>query len=109
MFLSVSPSPHNVAQVDTARVMRSVALATIPSIITLVFFFGYGVLVQIALCISVVLVIVALIIKIRQLPITSIIKDKRALLTGLFRGTTLFFTHLQRILRMHPLPLTLFA
>ena len=89
MFLSVSPSPHHVAQVDTARVMRSVALATIPGIITLVYFFGYGVLIQIALCISVALVSEALILKIRQRPIATMLKDNSALLTGLLLGISI--------------------
>ena len=89
MFLSVSPSPHNLAQVDVSRVMRSVALATIPGIAALVFFFGIGSLIQIALCISVALVSEALILKIRQRPISHVLKDNSALLTGLLLGISI--------------------
>jgi len=89
MFLSVTPSPHNVAQVDVSRVMRSVALATIPGIVTLVYFFGVGVLFQIALCISVALISEAIVLKIRQRSITTILKDNSALLTGLLLGISI--------------------
>ncbi|MGB1298641.1 MAG: electron transport complex subunit RsxD [Psychrobium sp.] len=86
MFLSVSPSPHNLAQVDVSRVMRAVALATIPGIIAMVYFFGIGSLVQIALCIGVALISEAAILKIRKRPISHVLKDNSALLTGLLLG-----------------------
>ena len=89
MFLSVTPSPHNVAQVDVSRVMRSVALATVPGIVTLVYFFGVGVLFQIALCISVALASEAIILKIRKRAVTSTLKDNSALLTGLLLGISI--------------------
>lgn len=86
MFLSVSPSPHNLAQVDVSRVMRAVALATIPGIIAMVYFFGIGSLVQIASCIGVALISEAAILKIRKRPISHVLKDNSALLTGLLLG-----------------------
>lgn len=89
MFLSVSPSPHNLAHVDVSRVMRSVVLATIPGIITLVYFFGVGSLVQIALCISVAIISEAAVLKIRQRPISNVLRDNSALLTGLLLGISI--------------------
>lgn len=89
MFLSVSPSPHHSAQVDVSKVMRSVALATVPGIVCLSYFFGLGVLIQILLCISVAIACEAFILKLRKRPLTDTLKDNSALLTGLLLGISI--------------------
>ncbi len=89
MFLSVSPSPHRVGHTNVSAVMRNVALATLPGVATLFYFFGYGVLIQIVLCVLTAMLTEAFILKVRNRAITPTLKDNSALLTGLLLGISI--------------------
>ncbi|MDP2562902.1 electron transport complex subunit RsxD [Psychrobium sp. 1_MG-2023] len=89
MFLSVTPSPHKVGQANTAKMMRNVALATLPGIIALMYFFGFGVLIQLVICMLTAVITEALILKVRKKPISLTLKDNSALLTGLLLGISI--------------------
>ena len=69
--------------------MRSVALATLPGVAVLVYFFGIGVLVQIAICISAAMLTEACVLHFRKKDITATLKDNSALLTGLLLGISI--------------------
>lgn len=89
MYLSVAPSPHNKGLGDTSKVMLDVALATLPGIAALVYFFGVGVLVQILICVSAAILTEALVLHLRDKDISATLKDNSAMLTGLLLGISI--------------------
>ncbi len=89
MYLSVAPSPHHKGTGDTSTVMRNVALATMPGIAALVYFFGAGVLVQIIICITTAMLTEAAVLHLRKKDISTTLKDNSALLTGLLLGLSI--------------------
>lgn len=89
MYLSVAPSPHHKGAGDTSTVMRNVALATLPGIAALVYFFGMGVLVQIVICVSAAMLTEALVPHLRKRDIANTLKDNSAMLTGLLLGISI--------------------
>ncbi len=80
-FLRVT-SPHAHTVQDTASVMRLVLYATIPGIIALTWFFGFGTLVNIVWAGFIALVCEAAILKLRGLPVGFYLKDYSALVTA---------------------------
>jgi len=86
MYLSVTPSPHRHGNTNTASIMRNVILATLPGILALVYFFGYGVLFQIAICVATAIASEAAILRVRHKNIRVHLSDNTALLTGLLIG-----------------------
>ena len=66
----------------TSRVMQNVLLATIPGIIVLTHFFGFGTLVNIAWGSLVALACEALALKLRGRPLDFYLKDCSALVTA---------------------------
>ena len=89
MYLSVTPSPHRLGSSNTSRMMRHVILATLPALATLIYFFGYGVLFQVAICSITALICEAVILKIRSKNIAINLKDNTALLTGVLLGLSI--------------------
>jgi len=89
MYLSVTPSPHRHGNSSTASIMRNVILATLPGIAALVYFFGYGVLFQIAICGATAVACEAAILKLRNKNIRVNLSDNTALLTGLLIGISI--------------------
>lgn len=89
MSFRVSSSPHNRVQRKTANVMQAVALACIPGILAQVWYFGFGVLIQILIAVLTCLAAEALCVRKRNRVVTPVIKDYSALLTGLLLGISL--------------------
>jgi len=89
MYLSQAPSPHHKSSGNTSSVMRTVAFATAPGVAALVYFFGAGVLVQIALCICAAMLTEAIVLYVRGRNISSSLRDNSALLTGLLLGISI--------------------
>jgi len=89
MYLSVAPSPHHKGPSDLSAVMRNVALATLPGVAALVYFFGIGVLVQITICICTAILTESAVLYARKKSITTTLKDNSALLTGLLLGISI--------------------
>lgn len=82
-------SPHAHGGNSTRRIMLLVILATVPGIIALTYFFGWGNLINIALACFTAVICEALILKIRKRPITFYLKDNSALLTAILLGIAL--------------------
>jgi len=87
-FTSIT-SPHAHGGNTTSRIMLLVILATVPGIIALTYFFGWGNLINIVLASITALTCEALILKIRKRPILFSLKDNSALLTAVLLGIAL--------------------
>lgn len=82
-------SPHAHGPLSTATVMQLVLLATVPGVAALVWIFGAGVLVNLAISAAVSLVCEAAILKLRGRPIGFYLKDYSALVTAVLLGIAL--------------------
>ena len=82
MALMRLTSPHAHGPMSTQRVMQSVLLATIPGVIVLTHFFGFGTLVNILWGSVVALACEALALKLRRRPLGFYLKDYSALVTA---------------------------
>lgn len=82
MSFRIAASPHHHSQAKTAVIMRTVALACIPGIAAQCYFFGVGVLVQIALAVMTAWLSEAAFLKLRGKPIQAKLSDHSALVTG---------------------------
>ncbi|MFT4517895.1 MAG: electron transport complex protein RnfD [Halioglobus sp.] len=75
-------SPHAHGPNNTARVMQNVLLATVPGIIVLTHFFGFGTLVNLLWGCTVAVLCEALALKLRGRPLGFYLKDCSALVTA---------------------------
>ena len=82
MALMRLTSPHAHGPMSTQRVMQNVLLATIPGIIVLTHFFGFGTLINIVWGSIVALACEALALKLRRRPLGFYLKDYSALVTA---------------------------
>ncbi len=82
MSLMRVTSPHAHGPLSTAAVMRLVLLATLPGVIVLTQFFGFGTLVNIAWACIVALACEALALKLRKRPLAFYLNDGSALVTA---------------------------
>ncbi len=80
--LNMLSSPYDHSQKSLTRVMLTVILATIPGLATLVYFFGTGVLIQLALALITVSLAEAAVLKLRKRAVWPTLKDGSAWLTG---------------------------
>ena len=87
-FVNIT-SPHAHGGNTTSRIMLWVILATVPGIIALTYFFGWGNLINIALASVTALTCEAIILAIRKRPISFFLKDNSALLTAVLLGIAL--------------------
>lgn len=89
MSLITVTSPHAHGPASTQRVMRDVALGTLPGIATLTWFFGWGTLVNLAIAITVALACEALVLKARGKPLAFFLGDLSALVTAVLLACAL--------------------
>ncbi len=82
MALMRVTSPHAHGPMSTSRVMQNVLLATIPGIIVLTHFFGFGTLVNIFWGSIVAVACEALALTLRRRPLGFYLKDYSALVTA---------------------------
>lgn len=82
-------SPHAHGPVSTAQVMRDVLLATVPGILVLTHFFGFGTLINVLWGGIVALGCEALALKLRQRPLAFYLTDGSALVTAVLLGIAL--------------------
>lgn len=80
--MSTTTPPHTRATLGTQRVMQSVLLATVPGILVLTHFFGFGTMVNIAWGSLVALACEALALRLRRRPIAVHLRDCSALVTA---------------------------
>ncbi len=82
-------SPHAYGPLSTQHIMQKVLLATVPGILVLTHFFGFGTLVNIAWASIVALACEALALRLRQRPLGFYLKDCSALVTAFLLGIAL--------------------
>lgn len=82
-------SPHAHGSTSTASIMRQVLLATLPGILVLTHFFGFGTLVNIAWACVVGLACEALALALRRRPLGFYLRDYSALVTAALLGIAL--------------------
>lgn len=80
MFVS---SPHGRVRLTTNQVMRQVMYATVLGLAAQLFFFGWGVAIQVVLCVVVAMLSEAIILSLREKPVRATLSDGSAALTGL--------------------------
>ncbi len=82
MRLTVKSSPHHRQARSTAAIMRRVGYAMIPGIITQMYFFGWGVLIQLLLASVTAVVVEGLFLRLRERDWRLPLQDCSALLTA---------------------------
>jgi electron transport complex protein RnfD len=82
-------SPHAHGSTSTASIMRQVLLATLPGVLVLTHFFGFGTLVNIAWACLVGLACEALVLALRRRPLGFYLRDHSALVTATLLGIAL--------------------
>ncbi|GAB3289000.1 electron transport complex subunit RsxD [Parahaliea aestuarii] len=82
-------SPHAHGPASTQKVMQQVLLATVPGVIALIHFFGFGVLVNIAWAALLALAFESLALKLRGRELGFYLKDCSALVTAVLLGVAL--------------------
>lgn len=86
MALMRITSPHAHGPMSTSRVMQNVLLATVPGIIVLTHFFGFGTLVNIIWASLLAVSFEALVVKLRRRPLGFYLGDYSALVTAVLLG-----------------------
>lgn len=84
-----SCAPHTHSGLTTGAVMQRVLIAMLPGIAALLWYFGPGTLIQIALAGSAALAAEALVLRLRRLPLRPTLADGSALVTGVLIGIAL--------------------
>lgn len=87
-FINAS-SPHTYRPLDTHSVMQWVIMATLPGLLALTFFFGWGTLINIAIACITALLSEALVLYLRKRDIKTPLNDYSALVTAVLLGLAL--------------------
>ncbi len=82
MALMRVTSPHAHGPLSTQKVMQTVLLATLPGVLALTWFFGFGTLVNIAVACLTALLCEAAALKLRKRPVAFYLRDCSALVTA---------------------------
>ena len=82
-------SPYISSTNSVTRIMLLVMLALVPGIIAQVYFFGWGVIINISIAISTAIMAEAFMLKLRQRPILPFLTDGSAVLTALLLAIAL--------------------
>ena len=85
----IRSAPHAHSGLTTGAVMHRVLVAALPGIAAMVWYFGPGALIQIALAGSAALAAEALVLRLRRLPPGPTLADGSALVTGVLIGIAL--------------------
>lgn len=83
MSLSVRISPHQRLRQTTGELMRSVIYALIPAIAIQTWLYGWGVVIQIVLAVTLALLLEGAMIKLRGRPVRRTLGDSSAVLTAI--------------------------
>lgn len=89
MALTRITSPHAKDSLKTAQVMQQVLLATVPGLIALSVYFGWGTLINIVLCGAVAIACEAAVLKLRRRPVMFYLSDYSAVVTAVLLGLAL--------------------
>ena len=97
-------SPQTPAQASVSRVMLNVILALIPGIAVYIYYFGWGVLVNIVLASLFALLAEGLVLAIRKRPVFTTLLDGSALLTAIHKPEVGYETQARRGVSLDPMP-----
>jgi len=86
---TLKSSPHMVAPLDTAGLMKLALLATIPGVIALTYHFGWGTVINIVIACITAIAGEAAILALRKRPISFYLKDYSAAVTAVLLGIAL--------------------
>ena len=75
-------SPYGNEKTSVNKVMQAVIYALIPGTLVMIYFFGWGVAINLAIAISTAIVSEAVILKLRKRPVKPFLMDGSAVLTG---------------------------
>lgn len=89
MSLMMKSSPHTKQNQSTASIMRWVILLCVPGLLVQSYFFGWGNLHNVLLCVVTAIASEAAILALRKRPISFFISDYSAVLTGVLLGIAL--------------------
>jgi electron transport complex protein RnfD len=89
MALQKITSPHSHSAISTSWIMQQVILATIPGVIALTLFFGFGTIINIIWACICAVAIEASFLKFRKRPIAFYLKDCSALVTAVLLAIAL--------------------
>lgn len=89
MNLSLHSSPHIHTDNSVSRVMLSVIYALIPGILAYIYFFGWGVMINIALAVLTAVIAETLMLKLRNRPVKPFLFDGSAVVTALLLAVAL--------------------
>ncbi len=89
MALHKITSPHAHGPAKTSWIMQQVILATIPGVIALTYYFGYGTIINIIWASIIAVISEALVLKLRKRPIAFYLKDFSAILTAVLLAIAL--------------------
>ncbi|WP_019530565.1 electron transport complex subunit RsxD [Dasania marina] len=87
-LLNVS-SPHTHRPLSTADVMQLVLLATLPGLLALTHFFGWGTLTNLVIALPLAIAFEALVLKLRQRPLGFYLQDYSAVVTAVLLAIAL--------------------
>lgn len=89
MALINASSPHIAGKNDTGQMMLQVLLATLPGLLALTFYFGWGSLINCLIAAAVALCCESLALRLRKRSITFFINDNSAVVTAVLLGLAL--------------------
>ncbi|HTN34565.1 MAG TPA: electron transport complex subunit RsxD [Marinobacter sp.] len=89
MALVQQSSPHTHRARPTSRVMLWVIVATLPGLLALTLFFGWGNLINVIWCVAIAMASEAAILQLRKKPVRFFLNDNTAAVTGLLLGLAL--------------------
>ncbi|GHA38056.1 electron transport complex subunit RsxD [Photobacterium aphoticum] len=86
MAFNITSSPHAHSRRSTSSLMRTVILCSSLGVAAQCYFFGWGVLIQVALCALLAVIAEAGVLLLRRRPLIPYLRDNTALLTGVLIG-----------------------
>ncbi|MFK5984712.1 MAG: electron transport complex subunit RsxD [Pseudomonadota bacterium] len=88
MFTQLS-SPHYKSSISVPKIMRAVIFALVPGILVMFWLYGWGVINNIIICVSLALLFEAMALKLRNRPIQAYLSDYSAVLTAVLLALAL--------------------
>lgn len=89
MILRTPSSPHQHAPVTVTQVMFAVVYALVPGLIAYVYFFGWGVAINVAIAVMVALIAEGAMLKLRARPVKPYLADGSVIVTAILLGMAL--------------------
>ncbi|MGB1111023.1 MAG: electron transport complex subunit RsxD [Gammaproteobacteria bacterium] len=89
MRFDTGGSPHIHSSNHTAKIMLTVALAMLPGLLAQIWFFGFGVVLNISMALAAGLAFEAIMLRLRMRPLRPFLSDNTTLVTAMLLGAAL--------------------